>query len=257
MRLAGEQRVAASRQRVWEALNDPEVLRASIPGCQSLDKEAGDRLAAVAEVRIGPIGARFKGVVTLSDLDPPNGYTITGQGNGGIAGNAKGSARVRLGDDGAGGTLVSYDVDAEVGGRMAQLGGPIIDATAKQLAGKFFARFGEIVGGEAAAGPEAAPAASVAGATTSVSAPRPVVAAPAATGGLPVAWVLALVVAAFAGFYVGHGQGGEGSDWAGLAIGLLVIVVAGVAFEYGRRAASPVLVLDSALLRRLIEGARE
>ncbi|RYE46731.1 MAG: carbon monoxide dehydrogenase, partial [Hyphomicrobiales bacterium] len=131
MRLAGEQRVAAPRQKVWEALNDPEILRQSIPGCQSLDREGGDRLAAVVEIRIGPIGARFKGAVTLSDLDAPNGYTITGQGNGGIAGNARGIAKVRLSDDGAGGTLVSYDVDAEVGGRMAQLGGPVIDATAK------------------------------------------------------------------------------------------------------------------------------
>jgi carbon monoxide dehydrogenase subunit G len=252
MRLAGEQRVSAPRQKVWEALNDPEILRQSIPGCQSLDKEAGDRLAAVAEVKIGPIGARFKGAVTLSDLDPPNGYTITGQGNGGIAGNAKGSAKVRLSDD-AGGTLISYDVDAEVGGRMAQLGGPIIDATAKQLAGKFFARFGEIVGGGAPAEPEAATAAAA------VTAPVPVqptvVTAPASSGS-PIAWVLALVVAVFAGFFIGHSQGGADSEWAGLAIGLLVIVVAGAAFEYGRRAAAPVVMLDSALLRCLIDGSR-
>ena len=248
MRLAGEQRVAAPRQKVWEALNDPEILRQSIPGCQSLDKQADDRLAAVVEVRIGPIGARFKGAVTLSDLDPPNGYLITGQGNGGIAGNARGSARVRLSDDGAGGTLVSYDVDAEVGGRMAQLGGPIIEATAKQLAGRFFAQFGEIVGaGPVIAEPASAPDAVVAAA--------PVAAAP--TGGSPMVWMLALAVAAFAGFFIGRSQGDAGSDWAGLAIGLLVIVVAGAAFEYGRRAASTTLVLDSALLRRLIEGAKE
>lgn len=252
MRLAGEQRVAAPRQKVWEALNDPEVLRQSIPGCQSLDKEGEDRLAAVAEVKIGPIGARFKGVVTLSDLDPPNGYVITGQGNGGIAGSARGSAKVRLSDD-AGGTLISYDVDAEVGGRMAQLGGPIIDATAKQLAGKFFARFGEIVGGGAGtAQPEAVAAAAPA---VAVSAQPTTVAAPASSGS-PIAWVLALVVAAFAGFFIGHAQGGAGDEWTGLAVGLLVIVVAGAAFEYGRRAAAPVVVLDSALLRRLIDGAR-
>src|SRR5262245_21619309 len=131
MNLSGEQQVAAPRQRVWEALNDPEVLRQCIPGCQSLDKEGDDRFNAVAEVKVGPIGARFRGTVQLSDLDAPNGYTITGQGNGGIAGNAKGGAKVRLSDV-DGGTLVSYDVQAEVGGRMAQLGGPIIDATAKQ-----------------------------------------------------------------------------------------------------------------------------
>jgi carbon monoxide dehydrogenase subunit G len=255
MRLAGEQRVAAPRQKVWEALNDPEILRQSIPGCQSLDKEADDRLAAVVEIKIGPIGARFKGAVTLSDLDPPNGYTITGQGNGGVAGNAKGSAKVRLSDDGAGGTLVSYDVDAEVGGRMAQLGGPIIDATAKQLAGKFFAKFGDVVAGGGAAPAEAVPAAATPASAPVAAAPAAVVAAP--SSGSPIVWLLALAVAAFAGFFIGQSQGGVDSAWAGLAIGLLVIVVAGAAFEYGRRAAAPVMVLDSALLRRLIDGARE
>ncbi len=241
MKLAGEQRIAAPKQRVWEALNDPEVLQAAIPGCQSLTKEADDRLAAIVEVKIGPIGARFKGAVTLGDLDPPNGYTISGQGSGGIAGSAKGSARVRLSDDAG-------------GGRMAQLGGPIIDATAKQLAGKFFCKFGEIVagGGEAVAAAESGAVASA-----SVPAAAPVTyAAPAPSAGAPIAWMLALAVAAFAGFFIGRSQGDAGSDWAGLAIGLLVIVVAGGAFEYGRRAAAPVVVLDSALLRRLIDGAK-
>ena len=258
MRLAGEQRVAAPRQKVWEALNDPEVLRQSIPGCQSLEKEGDDRLAAVAEVKIGPIGARFKGVVTLSEIDPPNGYTITGQGNGGVAGNAKGSAKVRLSDDGAGGTIVSYDVDAEVGGRMAQLGGPIIDATARQLAGKFFVKFGEVAAGGAAAtetAPDAAAESAAAVNPAAASAPVPVVGV--SGGSAPTMWLLALAVAAFAGFFIGQGQGGADSAWAGLAIGLLVIVVAGAAFEYGRRASAPVVVLDNALLRRLIEGARE
>jgi hypothetical protein len=225
-------------------------LRQSIPGCQSLDKEADDRLAAVVEVKIGPIGARFKGAVTLSDLDPPNGYKITGQGNGGVAGNAKGSAKVRLSDDGSGGTLVSYDVDAEVGGRMAQLGGPIIEATAKQLAGKFFAKLGDMV-----AGPAPVEATPLVPASAAVAAPAPVLTSPGS--GSPTVWLLALAVAAFAGYFLGQGQGGADSAWAGLAIGLLVIVVAGAAFEYGRRAAAPVVVLDSALLRRLIDGARE
>ena len=99
-------------------------------------------------MKIGPIGARFKGAVSLTDLDPPNGYTLNLQGNGGVTGTVKGRATVRLSED-AGNTLISYGVEAEVGGRMAQLGGPIIDATAKQLAGKFFSRFGEIVGAAA------------------------------------------------------------------------------------------------------------
>ncbi|HYP63837.1 MAG TPA: carbon monoxide dehydrogenase subunit G, partial [Acidocella sp.] len=143
MKMTGEQNIAASRQKVWEALNDQEVLRQSIPGCQSLEKDADGRLNAVVAVKIGPIGARFAGAVTLSELDPPNGYKITGEGQGGMAGSAKGGAKVRLADA-PGGTLLSYEVEAEVGGRLAQLGGPMIDATAKQLAGKFFEQFGAV-----------------------------------------------------------------------------------------------------------------
>jgi carbon monoxide dehydrogenase subunit G len=263
MKMASEQQIAAPRQTVWEALNDPEILRASIPGCQVLDKVADDRFSATVEVKVGPIGARFKGTVSLADLDPPNGYTLNLEGNGGIAGSAKGSAKVRLREN-AGGTLVSYDVDAQVGGRMAQLGGPIIDATSKQLAGKFFSRFGEIVGGkdqaEGAAG-RLAPSSSASAGKAAAHAAAPsthATASAARSGALPMAWILAVVVAGLAGFLIGRGAGGAGSDWAGLAIGLLVIVVAGAAFEYGRRAAAaPVVMLDIAALRRLIEGARE
>jgi carbon monoxide dehydrogenase subunit G len=250
MQLTAEQRIAAPRQRVWEGLNDPEVLRASIPGCQSLDKTAGDRFTATVEVKVGPIGARFKGAVSLTDLDPPNGYTLLLEGSGGIAGSMKGSAKVRLSEL-DGGTLIAYEVEAQVGGRMAQLGGPIIDATAKQLAGKFFTRFGEIVAGAQPAG-----TAGAAAAPADPSAP-PLHAPAAASGGVPMAWILATVVAALTGFLFGRGQGGSGSDWAGVAIGLLLIVIAAAAFEYGRRAAAPVVVLDNALLRRLLDGGKE
>jgi carbon monoxide dehydrogenase subunit G len=256
MNMTGEQRITAPRQRVWEALNDPEILRTSIPGCQSLDKEAEDRFAATVEVKVGPIGARFKGAVSLVDLKAPHGYTLILQGNGGIAGSVKGSAKVRLSDDAAG-TLISYEVEAQIGGRMAQLGGPVIDATAKQLAGKFFTRLGEIVG-EAAKPAEAAHAKTGASPITAFGAPATrATPLPAPWTGLPMAWILTTVVAALAGFLIGRGQGAAGSDWAGLAIGLSLIMVAGAAFEYGRRAAAPVVVLDSALLRRLIEGAKE
>jgi uncharacterized protein len=255
MKLTAEQRIAASRQRVWEGLNDPEILRASIPGCQSLDKVTDDRFTATVEVKVGPIGARFKGAVSLTDLDPPNGYTLLLEGSGGIAGSMKGSAKVHLSDT-SGGTLISYDVEAQVGGRMAQLGGPVIDATAKQLADKFFSRFGEVVAGGAAPGEKtlgpagaSAPAAAVAPANTAERA--------LTNSALPMAWILATVVAALTGFLVGRGHGGVSSDWAGLAIGLLLIVIAGAAFEYGRRAAAPVVVLDNALLRRLFEGGEE
>ncbi len=251
MIMTGEQRIAANPQRVWQALNDPEILRASIPGCQSLDKESDVRFTATVEVKVGPIGARFKGAVNLEDLNPPHGYTLMLEGNGGIAGSMKGAAKVRLQDEGGNTTLLTYEIDAQVGGRMAQLGGPVIDATAKNLAGKFFGRFGEILTGVK---PAAAPAKKAAPAAAAAPA---VVGAPAVPSGFPIAWILATVVAALVGFLVGRGQGGVGSEWAGLSIGLLLIVVAAAAFEYGRRAAAPVIQLDNALLRRLIEGARE
>lgn len=225
MQMSGEQRIAAPRGQVWAALNDPEVLRQSIPGCQSLTREADDSFAAVAEIKIGPIGARFKGTVQLSDIDAPNGYTISGSGNGGIAGNAKGGAKVRLSDAPGGGTLVTYDVDAEVGGRMAQLGGPIIDATARNLAGKFFAKFGEVVSGTGATTVEAA-----APATT----PAPAVArAPsAAPSGSIWGWVAALLTAILVGYYLG--ANGTSGGMVSLVLALLVIVAA-AAFEAGKR----------------------
>jgi uncharacterized protein len=246
MKLTAEQRIAASRQRVWEALNDPEILRASIPGCQSLERESDTRFSAALEVKVGPIGARFKGTVSFADLNPPNGYTLVLEGNGGMAGSVKGRARVRLTEAG-GGTLIAYDVDADVAGRLAQLGGPIIDATAKQLAGKFFSRFAEMVG----AGEKPAQPPLVKGAAAKAAMPQALNAyLRAPSSGLPIAWVLASIVAALAGFLVGRSRGVVDSEWAGIA-------VAGAAFEYGRRSAAPVLMLDPALLRRLIEGAKE
>jgi carbon monoxide dehydrogenase subunit G len=231
MEMTGEQRIAASRQRVWEALNDPEVLRACIPGCQSLEREGENGFIAVAEVKIGPIGARFKGNVTLNDLDPPNGYTIEGSGNGGVAGNAKGAAKVRLSDDGDG-TLVSYEVDAQVGGRMAQLGGPIIDATAKQLAGKFFSRFGEVVtGGLAPAAPATAAAPASAAATPAAVSAAPA-GVPVPSVGTPWAWIVALGLAIVAGFMLGRSYAGE---WW-MVIAVLAVGAAAVAgYEHGRR----------------------
>ncbi|MFM5930404.1 MAG: CoxG family protein [Novosphingobium sp.] len=222
--MSGEQQVAAPRQRVWEALNDPAVLSQCIPGCQSLEKEADDRFAAVAEVKIGPIGARFKGNVQLSEIDAPNGYVITGSGNGGIAGSAKGGARVRLADGPGGSTIVSYTVDAEVGGRMAQLGGPIIDATARNLAGKFFAKFGEVVSGTTAPAPQATDAASAAAVG--------VVASPAPSGSLPWGWIAALVAALLSGYWFGLNAQTLGTLAVVVA---LMIVVAAAAFEAGRR----------------------
>jgi len=243
MKMTGEQLIAAPRDRVWAALNDPEVLKACIPGCQSLEKLADDRLKAVAAIKVGPISAKFTGDVTLSDLDPPNGYRISGEGQGGPAGFAKGGANVRLSDEG-GATRLAYDVDAQVGGKLAQLGGALIDATAKQMAGAFFKKFGEVVAPAEAPAPaaEAAPPvdsaamAPTAAATTApaVAAARVTAAAPAP--GVPVGGMLALAAAAVAGFLLGR-IGGEGSGAiAGLIVGILIVLVAGAAYAYGRRA---------------------
>ncbi len=150
MDMTGERRIPAPRQKVWDALNDPEVLRVCIPGCESLEKTSDTDLKATAAVKIGPIATRFTGKVQLTDLDPPNSYRISGEGQGGVAGFAKGGANVRLSDDGAG-TLLQYDVKAQVGGKIAQLGARLIDATSKQMADLFFDRFTAEVAGPAPA----------------------------------------------------------------------------------------------------------
>ena len=140
MDMTGERRIPAPRQRVWDGLNDPEVLRAAIPGCKTLEKVSDHDLKATAGVKIGPISASFTGKVQLLDLDPPNSYRIQGEGQGGVAGFANGGATVHLSDDGDF-TLLKYEVKAQVGGKIAQLGTRLIDATAKQMADQFFDRF--------------------------------------------------------------------------------------------------------------------
>ena len=140
MDMTGERRIAAPRQTVWNALNNPEVLRASIPGCETLEKLSDTSMKATAAVKIGPISARFAGNVLLSDMDPPNSYTISGEGQGGVAGFAKGGAKVNLAEDN-GDTLLRYEVHAQVGGKLAQLGARLVDASAKQMADQFFDRF--------------------------------------------------------------------------------------------------------------------
>jgi uncharacterized protein len=140
MTMSGEQQLAAPREKVWAALIDTNVLKACIPGCETLDKISDTEFMAVATNKIGPVKARFKGKVTLSDLDPPNGYRISGEGDGGIAGFAKGGATVKLTDK-DGGTLLTYNVEAQIGGKLAQLGQRLINGVAKKLADDFFAKF--------------------------------------------------------------------------------------------------------------------
>ncbi len=140
MDLRGQQHIPADRETVWKALNDPEILKACIPGCEELTRISDTEMAAVAAIRVGPVSARFRGTVTISDLDPPNGYTISGEGQGGVAGFARGSATVRL-EPVQDGTLLHYDAAAEIGGKLSQLGARLIDATARKLAAAFFEKF--------------------------------------------------------------------------------------------------------------------
>ena len=144
MTMNGEVQLNASRDVVWAKLNDAEVLKASIPGCEQLDKVSDTEFQAIATTKIGPVKAKWKGKVQLTDLDPPNGYKISGEGEGGIAGFAKGGAVVKLADK-DGGTLLSYNVEAQIGGKLAQLGQRLINGTAKKLADEFFANFAKAV----------------------------------------------------------------------------------------------------------------
>ncbi len=165
MDMTGEYRIPAPRQRVWEALNDPLILKRSIPGCESLDKVSDNELEATVRAKVGPVSAKFQGKVTLGDLNPPESYTISGEGKGGAAGFAKGGATVRLTEEEGGITVLRYEAKADVGGKLAQIGSRLIQGTSKKMADDFFGRFSEIVGGAEApaAAPEAvAPAAEAA-----------------------------------------------------------------------------------------------
>jgi len=146
MELTGEERIAASRDTVWKALNDPEILRACIPGCESLEKISDTELEATVGVKIGPVKTRFNGKVELTNLNPPSSYTISGEGKGGVAGFAKGGADVVLTDEGNE-TVLAYTVNADVGGKIAQLGSRLIASTSKKLATQFFENFNAAVSG--------------------------------------------------------------------------------------------------------------
>jgi len=148
MTMTGEIQLAADRQTVWAKLNDPEVLKSCIPGCEQLDKNSENEFQAIATVKVGPVKARWKGKVRLSDIDPPNSYRISGEGEGGVAGFAKGSALVSLADK-DGGTVLSYNVEAQIGGKLAQLGQRLINSAAKKTADDFFEKFAAAVASKA------------------------------------------------------------------------------------------------------------
>ena len=145
MEMTGEYKIPAPREKVWDALNDPEILAKCIPGCQELNKESETELSATVKSKVGPVSATFKGKVTLSEIDAPNGYRIAGEGSGGVAGFAKGGAEVKLADD-DGNTVLTYVADAQVGGKLAQIGSRLIDSTAKKMANEFFGKFADEVG---------------------------------------------------------------------------------------------------------------
>jgi uncharacterized protein len=151
MKMSDSQRIPASKAKVWAALNNPDILKQCIPGCQSLETSVPNEMTATVVLKVGPVKATFGGKVTLSDLDPPNGYRISGEGSGGVAGFAKGGATVKLAADGPDATILTYEVDAQIGGKLAQLGSRLIDSTAKKLAGQFFESFGEVAGSAAVA----------------------------------------------------------------------------------------------------------
>lgn len=185
MEIAAEQRINASRKEVFAALNNPDILRQCIPGCESLDKTSDTEMAAVVALKVGPVQARFKGGVTLSNIVPSESYTITGEGSGGAAGFAKGAADIVLVEDGSG-TILKYTVKADVGGRIAQLGARLIDSVAKNLSGKFFAKFCELT--ETGAAPS----------VTKTSAPAQ------AAGSSRTVWVIAaaVIIAGFAVYFL-------------------------------------------------------
>jgi carbon monoxide dehydrogenase subunit G len=149
MDMTGEYRIPAPRAKVWAALNDAETLKASLPGCESLEKTGDNQFAATVIAKVGPVKAKFNGNVALSNLNPPESYTIAGEGKGGAAGFAKGGADVRLTEDGAETTVLSYTAKADVGGKLAQLGSRLIDGTAKKMADEFFTNFVKQVAGPA------------------------------------------------------------------------------------------------------------
>ncbi|WP_322097469.1 carbon monoxide dehydrogenase subunit G [Pelagibius sp. Alg239-R121] len=212
--MTGEYRLNASREAVYDALNDPEILKQCIPGCEEIDKTSDTEMTARVVAKVGPVKAKFSGAVTLSDLNRPESYTISGEGKGGAAGFAKGGAKVRLEPDGDG-TLMHYEVHADIGGKLAQLGSRLIDGTAKKMAKDFFETFAGLVDGAQAESAEAAapaeevtsetPAAEEASAAPEpapvAAAPKPAAApstqAPEKSGGLsPMVWVVGVILLA-------------------------------------------------------------
>ena len=150
MELSGQRRLAIDRESAWRALNDPEVLRKAIPGCESLERVSDAEYTAVVATAIGPVRTRFRGKLRLEDVVAPESYSLRFEGDGGAAGFAKGVARVRLSEEG-GGTLLDYSASSQIGGKLAQVGNRLVDSVARKLAEEFFASLDEQLGPSPAA----------------------------------------------------------------------------------------------------------
>jgi carbon monoxide dehydrogenase subunit G len=145
MEMSAEQIIPATQQQTWEALNDPAMLRQCVPGCEAIDPIGENQYQVLMVARVGPVSAKFKGKLTLSDIQAPNSYSIAFEGQGGAAGFAKGAAQVRLSPAGEA-TRLAYDVKASVGGKLAQIGSRLVDAAARKVADDFFRNFNQKVG---------------------------------------------------------------------------------------------------------------
>ncbi|MBT8003124.1 MAG: carbon monoxide dehydrogenase subunit G [Rhodospirillales bacterium] len=186
MEMNGEYRIAASQQVVWDALNDPEILRVCIPGCETVEKVSDTEFTAKVTFKVGPVKAKFTGDVTLSDINPPNSYTISGSGKGGAAGFGKGGAQVSLKTDGDE-TILTYTANASVGGKLAQVGQRLIDSTSKKLAAEFFSSFAAHLSGDV----ETEQGAPVDGPETTVSGEQKQPATGSTSGQSNLPWVIA------------------------------------------------------------------
>jgi len=202
MDMTGEHQIKAPRPVVWAALNDPEVLKQSIAGCEELTKTSDTEFQAEVTAKVGPVKAKFSGKVTLSDLNPPNGYTITGEGSGGAAGFAKGGAKVALEDGSDGGTLLKYEVHAQIGGKLAQIGSRLVDGAARKMADEFFTAFAAVVEAQPAAASAEIPMPEPAAEAIMAPAAVPPIDTKASDGGSkglpPLAWIAGLIVIAAA-----------------------------------------------------------
>lgn len=267
MEMTGQKLIPETREIVWRALNDPDILRSCVPGCQSLEKTSDTEMEAVAAIKVGPVSAKFSGKISLSELNAPVSYRITGEGQGGVAGFAKGSAFVSL-DEVDGGTLLNYSVEAQIGGKLAQLGGRLIDATARKMSEAFFDKFATeirrqyhnegvapVASASAGAGSASAGTGQQAGhasvappiaphAVPPAGYPQPYILAappPAPAGGSRVAFLAALAIAAiFAFLWLTGLQGGVPAPVSQQALSpefgsaLQLILIAAVGYLFGR-----------------------